>query len=408
MYALNQLPALRAPLFAGVALVGAGTIAVGPMLPVTPLSGLPGVHAPGVTLTALPSWLSWVDTGSAQIQDQILDASARIQHEIDTTAIWNQATANLDAYTRYLVTGLNSSLTLGGLSLAELPASVVNALAAAIADPSRIPAILTDLAYSLLTIPITVVAPALDAIATVAATSAAHSAGVGAAFLDDTAGIAIALAEIPFLVGAQTVDSGVAVIQAAATLDPRNVISALGNGYFDVEGELYDSIIAATVQVHVLGDAIVEALKTPPAPAPGAGAPDSVVADAVARTAPTPDISATEVTTQSEPPVTTTSGNPRVLRPAGARPDLPGLGLATRPDLTGGNMVRPVPAAARTGATVRGALHDTVGTIRTALGGLTPGSTALSGVDVGDMGLGRTAPGGHELGGDRPAADPQE
>src|SRR5262249_29382408 len=67
----------------GVALLGAGYIAMTPIAPSLPDLHLPTLKSAAVELTALPTWLEWLQNGTVQLSQQLAALGAGIQARID-------------------------------------------------------------------------------------------------------------------------------------------------------------------------------------------------------------------------------------------------------------------------------------------------------------------------------------
>ena len=256
----------------GVALLGAGYIAMSPIAPPLPDLHLPSLKAPAVELTALPTWLAWLQTGTVQLQEQLAALGEGIQARIDDPLpIITQLIVNRVGYAQDFATAFNTSAGVIAEALVGLPLQLVLAIQAAIANPANIPAILNGLVTGLVTTVTDAVTPVVDAVTTVATTVFTHALGVADAIITNAPDIATAVLRAPILIGTQVVDSTVAVLAAIATLRPGNVIGAIGQGLVDLEGATVGAITPIGHELRALQLAIADALA---APAPLAAASD--------------------------------------------------------------------------------------------------------------------------------------
>jgi len=261
----------------GVALLGAGYIAMSPIAPPLPDLHLPSLKAPAVELTALPTWLAWLQTGTVQLQEQLAALGAGIQARIDDPLpIITQLIVNGVGYAQDFATAFNTSAGVIAEALVGLPLQLVLAIQAAIANPANIPAILNDLVTGLVDTVTDAVTPVVDAVTTVATTVFTHALGVADAIITNAPDIATAALRAPILIGTQVVDSTVAVLAAIATLRPGNVIGAIGQGLVDLEGATVGAITPIGHALRALQLDIADALAATPAPLAAASDPAAV------------------------------------------------------------------------------------------------------------------------------------
>jgi hypothetical protein len=269
-----QIALRRSYATAGVALVGAGVIAISPIAPPVPDMHLPSLRAPAVELTALPSWLQWVNDGTANVEAQIGAVVSLIQSEIaDPLPILSQIVQNQIADAQRLASASTTSAGIMAGAAAALPAALLNAISDAIADPSQIPVIVSNLVDNLVGAGSLAAASMINAVTDVVTTTVTRAVGVASAVVSNVAPITLAALEAPFAIGDTVINSGMAVLAAAATLNPLNVIGALGDGSVAVEAEMFNQ--AANI-VGALGDMrsdVVSALSVPLPPAPVMAAP---------------------------------------------------------------------------------------------------------------------------------------
>jgi hypothetical protein len=264
-----QIALRRSYATAGVALVGAGVIAVSPIAPPVPDLHLPSLRAPAVELTALPSWLQWVNDGTANVEAQIGAVVALIQSEIaDPLPVLSQFVQNQIANGQRLADAFTVSGGIVAGTVAGLPAVLLNAISDAIDDPSQIPVIVSTLVQGLVEAGALAAATVINAVTDVVTTTVTRAVGVASALVSNVAPITLAALNAPFEIGQTVINSGIAVLAAAATLNPLNVISALGEGAVAVEAEMFNQ---ASNFVNALGDLrddVLSAMSVPLPPAP--------------------------------------------------------------------------------------------------------------------------------------------
>jgi len=348
----------------GVALLGAGYIAMSPIAPPLPDLHLPSLKAPAVELTALPTWLAWLQTGTVQLQEQLAALGEGIQARIDDPLpIITQLIVNGVGYAQTFATAFNTSAGVIAQALVGLPLQLVLAIQAAIANPANIPAILTGLIDGLVGTVNAAVTPVVDAVTAVATTVFNHALGVANAILTAAPGIATAVLEAPIAIGTQVVDSTVAVLAAIATLRPGNVVGAIGQGLVDLEGAVVGAITPIGHELRDLQLAIRDALAAPvPLASPAA----------------VPDASAKVVTLNTAGTTGAAVTTPKAVTPAIEAPTPP-----TPRDVA--NKVVAVSAqVARSSVTVRGVVVSAQGEVMTAAidGAEGVADAAINGGDV--------------------------
>src|SRR5690348_374096 len=200
-----QIALRRSYATAGVALVGAGVIAVIPLAPPVPDLHLPSLRAPAVELTALPSWLQWVNVGTANVQEQIGAVPTLIQNEIaDPLPVLSQFVRNQLANGQELAGAFTASGAIVAGTVAGLPAALLNAISDAIADPSQIPVIVSDLVQGLVGAGAAAAATVINAVTDVVTTTVTRAVGVASALVSNIAPITLAALNAPIAIG-QTV-----------------------------------------------------------------------------------------------------------------------------------------------------------------------------------------------------------
>lgn len=285
----------------GVALLGAGYIAMSPIAPSLPDLHVPSLRAPAVELTALPSWLEWLETGTEQLQAQLAALGEGIQARIeDPLPIVTQLIANGVGYAQEFATAFNTSAGVIARALVGLPLALVTAIQDAIENPANIPAILTGLVDSLVETVNDAVTPVVNAVTTVATAVFTHALGVADAIITNTPDIATAVLRAPIIFGAQVVDSTVAVLAAIATLRPLNVIGAVGQSLVDLEGAAVDAVTPIGQAVRALQLDIRDALATEPVTPTAAKTAGPAVSPAASANVVTLNIASPAVTADTE------------------------------------------------------------------------------------------------------------
>lgn len=248
----------------GVALLGAGAIAVSPVAP--PMPGALRVASPDVALTQLPSWIT---EGAANIAAQVGDIGGLLGSEIANplpilnTVVHNQI---------FNALGLGSALVDSGTTLVQglvlAPVAVANAIVAAIENPTQIPAILAQLSETFIDLAAGVVTPVVGTLTDIATTTVDRAIGVVTAVVANTVPILNSFVNIPVAIGTQLLASGSAVIAALATLNPITVINAVGQGFVDVEETTFDAFAGVVNAFGDLRGDVLDALDSPVVPAP--------------------------------------------------------------------------------------------------------------------------------------------
>ena len=264
-----QVALRRSYATAGVAFVGAGVIAITPIAPPVPDMHLPSLRSPAVELTALPSWLQWVDDGTANVQAQIAAVVGLIQDEIaDPLPVLSQIVQNQIANAQLLASAFTTSGGVIASTIAGLPAALLNAISDAIDDPTQIPVIISDLVDGLVFAAASAAAPVINAVTDVVTTTVVRAVGVASALASNVAPITLAALSAPFAIGETVINSGIAVLAAVATLNPLNVIGALGAGAVAIEAEAFNQVANIVGALGDLRDDVVAALSVPLPSAP--------------------------------------------------------------------------------------------------------------------------------------------
>ena len=226
----------------GVALLAAGTVAVGPAPAAEPV---PTVAGAAIELAALPSWLQWVSNGTNLLNAQIAAIANGIQNEIDdpvpilSTVLRNQIVNAQDVGDAAVIA---AQVVISGLVSA--PNLVLNAVFDALANPLAIPAILTGLVGNVVNIATSAVAPLASALTALASNTITRAIGAANALVANLAGIGGSLIGVPVAIGNALVGAAAAVVGSVLTLNPLNVISTVGDSLVNIEAASVNSVAA--------------------------------------------------------------------------------------------------------------------------------------------------------------------
>lgn len=235
---------------AGVALLAAGTVAVGPAPAAEPV---PTVAGAAIELAALPSWLQWVSNGTNLLNAQIAAIANGIQNEIDdpvpilTTVLRNQI-VNAQDVGGAAVTAAQVVIT----GLVSAPNLALNAVFDALANPLAIPAILAGLVSNVVNIATSAVAPLASALTSLASNTITRAIGAANAVIANLAGIGGSLIGVPVAIGNALVGAAAAVVGSVLTLNPLNVISTVGDSLVNIEAASVNSVAAVLGAVNDL------------------------------------------------------------------------------------------------------------------------------------------------------------
>lgn len=228
---------------AGVALVAVGAIAVGPVPSADPLPQT--MAGAAIELSALPSWLQWVSTGTTVLNAQIAAIANVIQNEIDEPVpILSTIARNLivDAQDVGGAGVTAAQVVISGLVSA--PNLLLNAAFDVIANPLAIPAILAGLVSNVVFVATSAVTPVTAALTTLVSTTVTRAIGVANAVIANLGSIGGALIGVPVAIGNALVGAAVSVAGSVLTLNPFNVISAAGDAVVNVEAVSVNSVAA--------------------------------------------------------------------------------------------------------------------------------------------------------------------
>jgi glucose/arabinose dehydrogenase/PKD repeat protein len=156
----------------------------------------------------------------------------------DLSSIPTQILASQAANAKRL---LDAAATLAGVvsaAVADVPAGLVNAVLAASADPTRIPAITLDVFNGALDTLSRATVPVLNALTDVAATEAIRIVGVAAALASNVVPVSIAVLTAPAAISNVLLHSAIDLVQAVIALDPEGVYNILDVGRVTLEAEV--------------------------------------------------------------------------------------------------------------------------------------------------------------------------
>jgi len=226
---------------ATVALVAVGTVAPAPAAEVT----VPTVAGAAIELAALPSWLQWVSNGTTVLNAQIAAIANAVQNEIDEPVpILSTIARNLIVDAQDVgdagVTAAQVVIT----GLVSAPNLLLNAVFDAIANPLAIPAILVGLVNTVINTVTSATSPVVAALTSLASTTVTRAIGAVNAVIANLGSIGGALIGVPVAIGNALVGAAVSVAGSVLTLNPFNVISAVGDAVVNVEAVSVNSVAA--------------------------------------------------------------------------------------------------------------------------------------------------------------------
>lgn len=255
--------AVRSGAIAACTLMAAAGVApheVPAELEMTPRS----VAVSGIQLAALPSWLQWVDNGTALLSAQIAAVVNFLENEIDdplpiaATVAQNQIINAQNLGTAALTSG---QVLLTGL--VRVPDLLLNAAFDAIANPLSIPLILTGLVNNVINTITGTVAPIAAALTSLVTTTVTRAFGAGNAVIANVGPIGAALIGVPITVGNAVISAAAAVVGSVITLNPFNVIGAVGDGLVNIEAAAVNSAAGVAAAVGKLRSDVRSALAYP-------------------------------------------------------------------------------------------------------------------------------------------------
>lgn len=245
-------------------LVG-GALMQGPLSnPVASLPAPPSVVAAAVELAALPTWLQWVNSGTAALTAQIAAVAGGLENELDDpvpiiSALLRNQVINVQDIGGALITSAQV-LTTG---LVSVPQVLLNAVFDIIANPLNIPAVLTGIIATVINTANAAITPVTAALTSLATTTFTRAVGVFNAVLANAGAIGGALLNVPIAIGTAIVNAALGVVGSVVTLNPLNVIGAVGDGLVSIETTAFNSVAAVSAAAGTLRQAVRVAVSYP-------------------------------------------------------------------------------------------------------------------------------------------------
>ena len=284
----------------GAAIVVAGAIVAAPVA--TPLSSLPAEVSAAVELAALPSWLQWVNNGTTVLSAQIAAIAGGLQNELDNpapivSALLRNQVFNVQNVGGALITAAQV-LTTGLISVPQL---LLNGFFDIIANPLNTPAVITGLVTTVVNTVNAAITPVSAAVTALVSATVSRAVGVFTVMTANLGAIGGAVLNVPVAVANAIGAAALGVVGSLATLNPLNVIGAVGDGAVTIEAAVFNSAAGVATAVGNLRQAIRAAVSYPlPAAAvPVAAQAVSAKAAAAAAAPKTPRARTASVTTAS-------------------------------------------------------------------------------------------------------------
>lgn len=262
------------------ALLVGGAVVQGPLASqVASTPAPPSVVAAAVELAALPTWLQWVDSGTAALTAQIAAIAGGLENELDDpvpiiSALLRNQVINVQDVGGALITSAQVLAT----GLVSVPEVLLNAVFDIIANPLNIPAVLTGILTTVINTANAAITPVTAALTSLATTTFTRAVGVFNAVLANAGAIGGALINVPIAVGTAIVNAALGVVGSVVSLNPLNVIGAVGDGLVSIETTAFNSVAAVSAAVGTLRQAVRAAVSFPlPAAAARAVRPASAV-----------------------------------------------------------------------------------------------------------------------------------
>lgn len=245
----------------GIAALVAGTVAVGPTA--TP-SAPPAVVTSAVHLAALPSWLQWVDNGTIVLSAQIAAIANGLQNELDdpvpiVSAILRNQVFTIQNVGGALITA-TQVLTTGLISVPQL---LLNGFFDVIANPLAIPAVLTGLVTTVVNTVNAAVTPVSAALGTVVSQTVSRAVGVFNVLTANLGAIGGALINVPVAIVNAIGAAALGVVGSLATLNPLDVVGAVGDGLVGIETATFNSAAGVATAVGNTRQAVRAAVSYP-------------------------------------------------------------------------------------------------------------------------------------------------
>jgi hypothetical protein len=268
------------------ALLVGGAVVQGPLTtPVASLPAPPSVVAAAVELAALPTWLQWVNSGTAALTAQIAAIAGGLEDELDDpvpiiSALLRNQVINVQDVGGALITSAQVLAT----GLVSVPQVLLNAVSDIIANPLNIPAVLTGIITTVINTANAAITPVTAALTSLATTTFTRAVGVVNAVLANAGAIGGALINVPIAIGTAIVNAALGVVGSVISLNPLNVIGAVGDGLVSIETTAFNSVAAVSAAAGTLRQAVRVAVSFPlPAAAvrPASTSPDVASSAAV-------------------------------------------------------------------------------------------------------------------------------
>jgi hypothetical protein len=247
------------------ALLVGGVVVHGP--PTTPVASIPvppSVVVTAVELAALPTWLQWVNAGTAALTAQIAAIAGGLENELDDpvpiiSALLRNQVINVQDVGGALITSAQV-LTTG---LVSVPQVLLNAVFDIIANPLNIPAVITGIFATVINTANAAITPVTAALTSLATTTFTRAVGVFNAVLANAGAIGGALINVPIAIGTAAVNAALGVVGSVVTLNPLNVIDAVGDGLVSIETTAFNSVAAVSATAGTLRQAVRTAVSFP-------------------------------------------------------------------------------------------------------------------------------------------------
>lgn len=276
------------------ALLVGGAIMQGPLTsPVASIPAGPSVVGAAVELAALPTWLQWVNSGTAALTAQIAAIAGGLENELDDpvpiiSALLRNQVINVQDVGGALITSAQVLAT----GLVSVPQVLLNAVSDIIANPLNIPAVLTGIIATVINTANAAIIPVTAALTALATTTITRAVGVFNAVLGNAGAIGGALINVPIAIGTAIVNAALGVVGSVVTLNPLNVIGAVGDGLVSIETTAFNSVAAVSAAAGTLRQAVRVAVSFPlPAAAVRAVRPASAIPAVAGLAAAQPDSS---------------------------------------------------------------------------------------------------------------------
>ena len=270
------------------ALLVGGAVVQGPLAtPVVSLPAPPSVVSAAVELAALPTWLQWVNSGTAALSAQIAAIAGGLENELDDpvpiiSALLRNQVINIQDVGGALITSAQVLAT----GVVSVPQLLLNAVVDIIANPLNIPAVLTGIIATVINTANAAITPVTAALTSLATTTFTRAVGVFNAVLANAGAIGGALLNVPIAIGTAIVNAALGVVGSVVTLNPLNVIGAVGDGLVSIETTAFNSVAAVSAAAGTLRQAVRAAVSFPlPAAAVRAVRPAAAVQEAASPSA---------------------------------------------------------------------------------------------------------------------------